>query len=197
MKRRTVLRRGLGVAAVTVPLAGCSGGDNETEDDEDNGGDDSPNGSDSTPGGSDSTPENSDNTSDTNTSGVSGDIPGTAGSTPDGLEIVSTAGSVEINESDGEGEEDLIILVELENVGDKTTDATNYSYSAEVQNDAGETLSSSGGSWSPNNAFTGEIDPGETITVQFVPILDGDPSTATEYTLSLECTDFWDGSYCS
>jgi hypothetical protein len=211
MKRRTVLRRGLGVAAVTVPLAGCSGGDNETEDDEDDGGDDSPDGSDSTPDGSDSTPGGSDSTPDSsestpddgdststgNTSGVEGDIPGTAGSTPDGLEIVSTAGNVEINESDGEGEEDLIILVELENVGDKTTDATNYSYSAEVQNDAGETLSSSGGSWSPENAFTGEIDPGETITVQFIPILDGDPSTATEYTLSLECTDFWDGSYCS
>jgi hypothetical protein len=193
MKRRAVLRRGLGVAAVTVPLAGCSSGDNGTEDDGDDG-DDSENDS---PDGSDSTPDDGDSTSTGNSSGVSGDIPGTVGSTPDGLEVVSTAGSVEINESDGEGEEDLIILVELENVGDKTTDATNYSYSAEVQNDAGETLSSSGGSWSPDNAFSGEIDPGETITVQFIPILDGDPENAAEYTLTLECTSFWDGSYCS
>lgn len=204
MKRRTVLQRGLGVAAITVPLAGCSGGDNGTEDDEDNGEDDSPDGSDSTPdgsdstpGGSESTPDDGDSTSTGNNSGVEGDIPGTAGSTPDGLEIVSTAGSVERNESDGEGEEDLIILARLENVGDMTTDATNYSYSAEVRNDAGEIMSSSGGSWSPEDSFSGEVSPGETITIQFVPILNGDPQNAAEYTLNLECTDFWDGSYCS
>ena len=104
---------------------------------------------------------------------------------------------MEINESDGEGEEDLIILAQLENVGDMTTDATNYSYSAEVQNGAGEIISSDGGSWSPEDSFSGEVSPGETITIQFVPMLNGDPETAAEYTLSLECTDFWDGSYCS
>jgi hypothetical protein len=189
MNRRTVLRRSLGVAAVTVPLAGCSGSDEGTEDDEDDGGDDSPDGSDSTSDG--------DSTSDSDASGVPGDIPGTVGDTPDGLEVVSTAGSVEVNESDGEGEDDLIILVQLENVGEKTTDVTNYSYSAEVRNDAGEIMSSSGGSWSPEDSFSGEVSPGETITVQFIPILDGDPENAAEYTLTLECTDFWDGSYCS
>lgn len=199
MNRRTVLRRSLGVAAVTVPLAGCSGSDDGTEDNED----DSPDGSDSTPDGSDSTPDGSDSTpdgdstSDSNTSGVPGDIPGTVGNTPDGLEVVGTAGSVEENESDGEGEDDLIILVRLENVGEKTTDVTNYSYSAEVRNDAGEVISSDGGSWSPAESFSGELDPGETMTVQFIPIVNEDPETATEYTLNLECTDFWDGSYCS
>lgn len=44
MQRRTVLRRGLGVAALTVPLAGCSG-------DDDDGGDDDGDGSDGGDGG--------------------------------------------------------------------------------------------------------------------------------------------------
>jgi hypothetical protein len=196
MERRTVLRGSLGVAALTVPLAGCSSSDDGTEDDGDDGGDDSPDGTDSTPDGTVSTPDE-DSTSDSNAPGVSGDIPGTAGNVPDGLEVVSTAASVEANESDGDSENDLVILVELENVGERETDATNYSYSAEVRNDAGELISDGGGSWSPVEAFTGEIAPGETVTIQFIPTLNGEPENAAEFTLTLECTGFRDGSYCS
>lgn len=62
MQRRTVLKRGAGVLALSVPLAGCSGGSNDTEDD---------NGDTSTP-----TP-----------SGPTGEV---VENTVDGLEIVGT-----------------------------------------------------------------------------------------------------------
>lgn len=184
MRRRTVLRRGLGTVALTVPLAGCGNSDDGTDDEDDeddNGEDESPETATGT-----STPENGG-------SGVSGDIPGTAGSTPDGLEIVSTAASVE----PGPDGDRLVILVELRNVGDRTTDATEYRYSAEIENDAGDASGGIGGSWTPANAVSSEIGPGETTTVEFTPLLNGDPTNVTAYTISLECTDFWDGSYCS
>lgn len=179
MRRRTVLRRGLGTVALTVPLAGCGGSDDGADDDEDED-DESPATATNT-----STPEDS--------SGVSGDIPGTAGSTPDGLEIASTAASVE----SGTDEDRLVIRVELRNVGDTTTDATEYQYSAEIENDAGEDISGGGGSWTTPTGVSSEIEPGETTTVEFTPFLRGDPGNAAGYTISLECTDFWDGSYCS
>jgi hypothetical protein len=103
MQRRTVLRRSAGVLALSVPLAGCSGGSNDTEDGNGEDGDDGDDGGTPTPSGPGEVVEN----------------------TVDGLEIVG----MEVVESD---DERYTVVLTVRNTGDQETDAFDYEYGLTV-----------------------------------------------------------------
>lgn len=103
MQRRTVLKRGTGLLALSVALAGCSGDSSDTEDENGDDGDDE-NGGTPTP------------------SGPTGEV---VENTVDGLEIVG----MEVEEAESER---FNVVLTVRNTGDQETDAFNYEYSLTV-----------------------------------------------------------------
>jgi hypothetical protein len=177
MQRRDVLQRVgvVGVAAVTAGLAGCSS-DSATSDggsgseDGESGADDGGSGT-NTDGGS----GNGDDSSSTE---VTGDVVENGVS---GLEIVGWTTSTT--------DEDLVVEVTLENVGDQQTAASDYSYEAFAYDNAGEDITTGFGFVTSGTT----VAPGETTTITLYLGAFGGPSEIAAFGLALRCGS---GVYC-
>ncbi len=168
MQRRDVLQRGsaAAVTVLTAGLAGCSGESGGTDD----------SGEDGTDGGNEPTPTPT-------PSGPSGEIVENGVS---GLRIVDWTTE--------RTDEDLLVTLTVENVGDQKTDAFDYTYEATAYDSAGQDITAGVATGSTGST----IDPGQTTTINMYIGALGGPGEIARFELRLRCDDFFDdGVYCA
>jgi len=178
MQRRTALRRALGVIALTVPFAGCSGSD----DGNDGNGDDDSNGDDS-----DSGDGNGDGPSPTGESGLQRNFEVFPESVGENVELVAVE-EVEVSDTF------LEVDVTLRNTSDQAVRMDDYSialvpYSSEDPTDKDATRITGG---SPSIEYAAaEQEPtqaGETVTLGFsYQVAEDSSATIRSYEVSVGC----------
>jgi hypothetical protein len=90
-------------------------------------------------------------------------------------------------------EEDLLVTLTVENVGDQQTDAFDYTYEATAYDSAGDDITAGVATGSTGST----IDPGETTEINMYIGGLGGPSEIARFDLRLQCDDFFDdGVYC-